>query len=416
MPRLLCAFALTLSLSPTLRADWPEFRGPTGQGHADAKNPPTEWGPTKNVAWNVTVPGKGWASPVVAGGKVFLTTAVPQGDGPTADQSLRALAFDAATGKTVWDVEVFKQDGKTAPKIHAKNSHASPTPAVDGDRVYVHFGHQGIACRNADTGANVWANRDLTYTPVHGNGGSPVVSKDKVFVCIDGPGKRELAAFDKFTGKVLWEAPRTQPAKKAFSFCTPLVVNIAGKEMVVAPGSDVVNGFDPDTGKELWALPYSGYSVVPRPVFAHGLLFLSTSYDTASLLVVKVEPAAGGKFAAKIVWQTNKDAPHNPAPLVVGDELFTVSDAGIATCYDAKTGKIHWKERQIGQYTSAPVYAAGRVYLQNEAGIGVVLKASKEYEPIAANRLGERSLASYGVDGNAFLIRTETQLYRISGK
>ena len=253
------ALLLTLSLGPAVRADWPQFRGPTGQGLAASANPPTEWGPDANVAWKADVPGAGWSSPVVAGGRVFLTTAVPNGE----DQSLRALCLDASTGKTVWDREVFRQDAATAPKIHKKNSHASPTPAADGDRVYVHFGHMGTACLTAADGATVWANRELTYKPVHGNGGSPVVFGDKVYVLIDGPGRRELAAFDKLTGKVLWEAARTQPAKRAFSFCTPLVTEVAGTTTVIAPGSDVVNGFDPETGKELWAVTYDGYSVVP---------------------------------------------------------------------------------------------------------------------------------------------------------
>ena len=167
MTRLLFAW-LVLALSATAtRADWPQFRGPTAQGHADGKLP-TEWAMDKNVAWKVPVPGKGWSSPVVGGGRIYLTTAVPASEGNEANQSLRTLALDAKSGKAVWNVEVFLQDGKTAPKIHSKNSHASSTPFVDGDRIYVHFGHQGIACLKAADGATVWKNQDVKYKPYSG--------------------------------------------------------------------------------------------------------------------------------------------------------------------------------------------------------------------------------------------------------
>jgi outer membrane protein assembly factor BamB len=409
MPRLV-ALLLTLTLTPPTFADWPQFRGPTGQGLSDAKSPPTEWGPDTNVAWKVEVPGKGWSSPVVAAGRVYLTTAVPEGAG----QSLRAVCMDAKTGGTVWDKEVFKQEG-ASPKPHSKNSHASPTPVVDGDRLYVHFGHQGTACLNVKDGSQVWANRTLKYQPVHGNGGSPVVLGGMVYFAIDGTDRRSVMALDKVTGKVAWEAQRKQPpqpAGKPFSFCTPLVIEVGGKPMVVAPGSGVVNAVDPGTGRELWASTYEGYSVVPRPVFGHGMVYLSTGYDSPTLVAIKVEPTGAG-FTAKVAWRLAKGAPHNPSPLLVGDELYLVSDGGLASCLDAKAGKVHWQERVPGAYSASPVYAGGFVYLHNEVGTTTVLKAGTAFETVATNKLGERSLASFAVDGEALLIRTEGRLYRV---
>lgn len=412
MTRRFVAVVLALVLTFPAPADWPQFRGPTGQGLSDATDPPTEWGPGKNVAWKVEVPGKGWSSPVVGGGRVYLTTAMPQGEGNTADQSLRALCLDAKTGRTLWDKEVFKQDGKTAPAIHSKNSHASPTPVVEGDRLFVHFGHQGTACLNAKDGTVLWKNRELTYQPVHGNGGSPVADGKHVFVCVDGPDRRSVVALDKGTGKVAWEFKRPQPAARPFSFSTPLVVEQHGRRVVVAPGSGVVNGVDAETGKELWSFKYDGYSVVPRPVAGHGLVYLSTGYDRASLLAIKVRP----DFRAEVAWKASQDAPNNPSPLLVGGELYMVSDNGIATCLDARTGKPHWRERVPGQYSASPVAAGGYVYLQSEDGVGTVLKAGTEFEVVATNKLGERTQASYAVDGDALLIRTETHLYRIESK
>jgi len=414
MNRSLAAGLVVLICVSATRADWPQFRGPTAQGHAEGKLP-TEWAADKNVVWKVPVAGKGWSSPVVVGGRIYLTTAVPSSDAKDADQSLRATAIDAKSGSSLWDVEVFKQDGKTAPKIHGKNSHASATPFVDGDRIYVHFGHQGIACLKTADGSAIWTNRDLKYVPVHGNGGSPLVYEDKVIVCMDGPDRREVVAFDKMTGKIAWQFKRTQPAKRAFSFGTPLAITVNGTPMIVAAGSDVVNGLDPKTGKELWAVTYDGYSVVPRPVFGHGLLFLSTGYDTANLLAIKIE-AAGAGFKGEIAWRTAKHAPHNPSPLIVGDELYTVSDKGMATCYDAKTGKIHWQESVTETFSSSPIFAGGFIYLQTETGTGIVLKASKEFEIVSKNKLEGKSLASYAVDGDALLIRLEKELFRIAAK
>ncbi|OWK36006.1 putative serine/threonine protein kinase afsK [Fimbriiglobus ruber] len=405
----------TFALAPAARADWPEFRGPTAQGHASGTGLPTEWAEDKNVAWKVPIPGKGWSSPVVVAGKIFLTTAVPQGPEKNADQSLRTLCLDSKTGAVVWDKEVFSQDGKTAPGIHAKNSHASPTPFIDGDHVYVHFGHQGTACLIAKTGEVVWTNRELKYAPVHGNGGSPVVWNGKLYFCIDGPGRRELVALDKVTGKVVWVAKRSQPAKKAFSFGTPLVVTFDKTTMIVAPGSDVVNGFDAETGAEIWAITYDGYSLVPRPVFGHGMLFMSTGFDTAWLLAIKLVPD-GGKVTATVAWRTKQDAPHDPSPLLVSDELYTVSDSGIVTCFDAKSGKVHFRERVPGAYTSAPVFANGHIYLQNETGTASVIKAGKTFELVATNKLDGRVQASYAADGNAWLIRTDKFLYKIAAK
>src|SRR5262245_54875914 len=176
MHRFAFASFLTLSLALTLSAqgaDWFQFRGPDGQGHSDAKLA-TEWGPKKNVTWRKEIPGVGWSSPVVVAGKIYLTTAVPQGDSDKPSYSLRVLCLNA-NGGVVWDKEVLAQDGKTEPGIDKKNSHASPTPVFEDGNLYVHFGHMGTACLKAADGSKVWATQELAYKPVHGNGGSPVI-------------------------------------------------------------------------------------------------------------------------------------------------------------------------------------------------------------------------------------------------
>jgi outer membrane protein assembly factor BamB len=411
-PALALYFALALGL-PVAAAEWVQFRGATGDGHADAAKLPTEWDKTKNVAWRSELPGNGWSSPVAAGGKVYLTTAVP-GEGK-GDYSLRALCLDAKTGKTLWDAEVFKEDGKTAPKIHSKNSHASPTPVLDGEFLYVHFGHMGSACLKAADGSKVWAQDTLKYTPVHGNGGSQVLAAGNLIHCIDGIEKQMVVALDAKTGKVAWQTLRDAKPKKPFSFATPLVISVNGKEQVVAQGSDVVMALDPATGKEVWRAKYNGYSVVPKPLFANGMVYLSTGYDSPVLYAIKAD-GTGDVTDTHVAWTIKKGVPRNASPLLVGDAIYMAADDGTVTCIDAKTGAERWNERVGKAYSSSPVFANGHVYLLAEDGTATVFKPGASYDPVATNKIGERALASYGVDGDALLLRTEKALYRIEKK
>jgi outer membrane protein assembly factor BamB len=396
-----------------IAADWSQFRGPNGDGHADNAKLPTEWDKTKNVTWRKEIAGLGWSSPVVAGGRIYLTTAVP-GDGQ-GDYSLRALCLEAKTGEVVWDKEVFKQDGKKAPAIHKKNSHASPTPLVDGEQVFVHFGHMGTACLNTKDGSRVWATQELKYNPVHGNGGSPVLAADRLIFCIDGTDKQQVVGLDRKTGKVSWQVPRNTRAFKPFSFCTPLAISVNGQEQVVAPGSEVVMSIDPKTGKEIWRVTYEGYSVVPKPVFGNGLVYLSTGYDSPELYAIKPD-GKGDVTNTHVAWTVKKGVPRNASPLLVDDALYMAADDGQLTCLDAKAGKERWNERVGRAFSASPLYASGLIYLLDEDGVATVVKPGASFEMVAKNRMGERALASYAVDGDALLLRTEKALYRIEKK
>jgi outer membrane protein assembly factor BamB len=391
--------------------DWPEFRGPTGQGHAPTTGLPVEWSPEKNVLWRVAVPGTGWSSPTVSRGQVFLTTGVAQaGETP----SLRILCFDAADGTLRWNTEVFSAADTTAQPIHKKNSPASPTPLVEGDRIYVHFGHHGTACLDRD-GKILWRNRDLGYDPVHGNGSSPILAGDRLIFTADGAREPAVIALDKHTGKLAWKTARQVEVKQPFSFCTPLFITVDGRPQVIAPGSGAVSALDPRDGRELWRVRYGrGYSVIPRPIFAHGLVFIATGFGKPDLLAIRPD-GAGDVTESHIVWRTSKNAPLTPSLLAVGEELYAVSDPGIATCFDARTGRVHWEERLEGNYSASPLAADGRLYFQNEAGTGTVLQAGRSFVKLATNKLAERSLASYAVTGSSLLIRTEQHLYRIAG-
>lgn len=418
MMRTYLVASLLILCSVTLEArgeDWPQFRGPTGQGLSTATQVPIHWSATENVAWKTAIPGKGWSSPILNAGKLYLTTAVPGEGNPDSPLSLRALCIDAKSGTIDWNVEVFQQAGAKLVKIHSKNSYASPTPITDGKRLFVHFGTNGTACLDL-SGKIVWTNQELQYAQVHGNGGSPILVEGALVVSCDGGDVQFVVALDQETGKIRWKTDRHSMATRKFCFSTPLVIDVAGKQQIVSPGPSAVIAYDPRDGRELWKVRYEGgYSVVPRPAYGQGLLFLSTGYDAPVLLAIRPEGAEGDVTDTHIVWQLKKQAPHNPSPLVVGNEVYVVSDGGVATCLEAKTGTQNWQQRVGGTYSASPVFVDGKVFLQNEDGEGVVIKAGTEFQELARNPLGERSLASYAIGDGALFIRTAEHLFRVQG-
>jgi outer membrane protein assembly factor BamB len=256
----------------------------------------------------------------------------------------------------------------------------------------------------------------VKYSPVHGNGGSPVLVGDSLVFSCDGADNPFVVALDRNTGKVRWKTERKVDVFKKFSFATPLVIEVKGKKQVVLPGSDVVCGYDPADGKEIWRVRYKGYSVIPRPVYGHGLVFVCTGYDPPSSLLAIRPDGTGDVTETHVAWKLSKSVPQTPSPLLDGDELYIISDNGFATCLDAKTGKVHWSERLNDTFSASPVLADGRIYFQSEKGRTYVLQAGKTYKLLGRSDLGERTLASYGIADGALFLRTESSLYRIEEK
>lgn len=408
---LLVVLVLVLPNLEARGADWPEFRGPTGQGLVPEGRLPTEWSLTRNVAWKQAIPGSGWSSPIVVKGHVYLTTSVPVGDGAKKDQSLDALCLDAATGKIVWQQQVFSQEGASAPGIHSKNSHASPTPIVHGDRLYVHFGHQGTACLDLE-GKVLWRNSSIKYQPVHGNGGTPILVDDALIFSCDGGDQRFVVALDRKNGEVLWKVDRPGSPVKKFSFSTPLLITVNGVRQVISPASDVVSAYDPKTGREIWRVRYDGYSVIARPVYGQGVVFLSTGFDNPELLAIRPD-GTGDVTETHVAWRMNKNAPQTASPLLVGTELYIVADKGMASCLDAATGRVHWQQRIGAGASASPIAADGKIYFEDEEGTCTVVKAGTKFEQIAKNSLDERTLASFAAADGALFVRTAKYLYRI---
>ena len=403
---LLAPFAFTAFAA---EMEWPEFRGPTGQGIAHATGLPLQWSATQNVAWKTAVPGRGWSSPVLSKGRLYLTTAVEDADATT----LRALCIDAKDGHVIWNSEVFKPEAGAVQAVHRKNSLASPTPIVTGDRLFVHFGHMGTAALDLN-GKVVWRQTSLSYQPVHGTGGSPILVDGSLVFSCEGASDPFVVALDAATGEVRWKTPRNTSARKPFSFSTPLAVKVDGNTQVISPGSGFVGAYDPRDGRELWRVNYGeGYSVVPRPVFAHDLLFVSSSFDKPVLKAIRPTGAKGDATSTHVAWEWNKGVPHTASMCVVGDELYFVSDAGIASCADARTGKIHWSERLGGNFSASPIASEGMLYFFNESGTAYVVRASKNYELMETNTLGEPTLASPAATDGALFVRSENHLWRI---
>jgi outer membrane protein assembly factor BamB len=397
-----------LAGSAPASAQWPQFRGPTGQGLASETGLPLEWSESRNVLWKAPVPGRGWSSPSISGERVWLTTAIAGSEGRRRGVSLRALAFDVASGREVVNTEVFLVDRPE--ELNAKNSHASPTPIVDGDRVYVHFGAQGTAALTT-TGEIVWKTR-LNYQSQHGNGGSPALHGDLLIINCDGNGgDAYVAALDVKTGKTRWKTNRRQPADQAYT--TPLVINAAGRDQVVSIGAYRAAAYDPANGREIWRVAYDdGFSNVPRPVFGQGLVFIATGFQQPTLIAVRPD-GTGDVTRSHVAWTLRRGAPYTPSPILAGEQLFIVNDAGIATCVEAKTGTIHWQQRLGGNYSASPVLADGRLYFLSEEGVTTVIEPATTFKRLATSQLDGATLASMAVAERSFFIRTQSHLYRI---
>jgi len=398
---------LILSTS-NIKADWPEFRGSSHVGHAPDAKVPLEWSDRENIRWKVEVPGKAWSTPAVAGNRVYVTTAAEK----RSDLSLQARCYDLASGNLIWEREVSEVEDR---KIHQKNSHSSPSPIYENGRLYVHFGHNGTACVRASDGKILWKQTELPYKPVHGNGGSPLLFEDRLIFSCDGAEDPFVVALDKNNGRVLWKTPRNVEVSRTFSFSTPLAIEVNGNSQIIAPGSGAVIAYDPREGDEIWRFRYGeGYSVVPRPVYKDGIIYVCSGFNQANLFAVKAG-GHGDVTDTHLVWSEQKTIPKESSPILVGDLLFLNDDKGILTCFDAATGEVHYRERLDGKggYSASPVYAGGHLYFHNGDGTTTVVKPGKDFEKVSENKLKEFGLSSFAVVDDGFIVRTEEHLWRI---
>ena len=402
-----CAPAASSSSAET---NWPQFRGPQGDGQSPAKGLPLTWSETENIRWKTPIHGKGWSSPVIWDGQIWLTTATEDG------KQRFAVCVDAASGRKVHDVVVI--DDPDPQFCHPMNSYATPTPVVEAGRVYLHFGSAGTACLDTHSAKTLWLRQDLPCNHHRGAASSPIVFENLLIVPYDGYDQQYVVAFDKQTGKTVWKRDRSITSyksddgdiKKAYGTCT--VIDVDGRPQLIAPGAEATMAYDPRTGKELWRVRHGGMNASARPLFGHGRLIINTGAGGLKLLAVN--PAGQGDITdTNIAWKYGKVVPTRSSQLLIGDLLFMVNDAGIASCLDAHDARQQWQERFGGDYSASPLYVDGRIYFFSQDGRTPVVEPSATYKLLAENELGDGYMASPAVVGKAFVLRSRTHLYRV---
>jgi outer membrane protein assembly factor BamB len=421
-------------------AVWPEFRGPGGNGIVAEGPAPMKWSETENVTWKTPLPGKGWSSPVVVDGQVWMTTAMEVEateeetlkmlkDSGVEERkfkelqtkkavTLKALCVDLATGRLVREIELASIASPSP--IHHFNSYASPTAVIDGARVICHFGAFGTFCLNRADGSLVWK-RVIKIEHGVGPGSSPMIHGDKVILICDGTDAQFVAALNKDTGEEVWRTPRppmdaeTGDRKKSYS--TPIAITDSrGRSQLICMSSQWLVSLAPDTGKEIWRVRHgTGFSVVPRPVYGNGIVYVCTGYGKPQLWAVKVD-GEGDVTETHVVWKEIKRIPAKPSPLLAGGDLYVTDDAGIVSCFDAADGTLRWQERVGGNFTASPILAGGKLYFASESGKVTLLEPSAAFQVAAENEIDGKLMASPVVVDGVLLLRSEEALYRIESK
>ena len=400
---------------------WPQFRGPDGNGHSDAHDLPLNWSETKNIVWKTPIHDRGWSSPVIYGSQVWLTTATPDG------RKLYAVCLDRNTGRIIQDLKLF--DVAEPQYAHPFNTYASPTPVIEAERVYVTFGSAGTACIDTRSFRVLWERRDIECNHFRGAGSSPVLFQDLLIMNFDGSDQQFVTALDKRTGKTVWRTKRSidfqdleangKPAADGDfrkGFATPQVTMINGRWELISLGSKAAYSYNPFNGKELWRVEErSQHSASTRPVIGQGMIFYPTGFSTGQLFAVRT----GGNGIitdTHVAWKLKRGVSTKPSILLVDDLIYMISDTGIASCVEAKSGEVIWQKRIGGEYSASPVYADGRVWLFSEEGKTSVVRPGRTFELLAENQLDDGFLASPAIANNAFYLRTRTHLYRIEKK
>ncbi len=409
-------FSNILGVGASESGNWPDWRGPSGQGHSEATGLPLHWSETKNIVWKTPIHDLGYSTPVVWGDQIWLTTATKDGT------ILYAVGVDLGSGRIIHDVEVFRPEEPQ--RIHRNNSYATPSPVVEEGFVYVHYGTHGTACLDSGTGEVVWRRTDLNCDHLQGPVSSPILYENLLIVPLEGIDVQFTVALDKRTGRTVWryERPRElyegiEPLYLLKSYHTPVIVEVDGEPQLINNGAMLVTGHEPRTGKELWRVRYRDDNPVSRVVSGHGLLFINSggSPGAAHLLAVR-QGGQGDVTDTHVVWTMTEDTPSESSPVLVGDLLYTLSDRGMLTCTEARTGETVWSERLAGQYGASLLYGDERIYISSKQGKTTVIRPGRTFEVLAVNELDGFLGASPAVAGTSLLLRTKTHLYRVESQ
>jgi len=437
--RVMRVFSLALAVAAfAADAPWPQFRGPGSNGVAEERGLPERWSETENVVWKTAVPGAGWSSPVVAGGRIFLTSVIASGEQeapkkglyfggnrgkPSDEHRWMVYAYDFETGKLGWERQVHRAVPEAA--RHLKNTYASETPVTDGERIYTYFGGAGLFCFDLN-GKPLWEKRWPVRETRYGWGtsASPVLHEGRVYVVNDNDVESYLVALDKRTGREIWRVAREEKS----NWSTPFAWTHGGKTGLVTTGTGRVRSYDLD-GKVLWEFGGMSSIVIPTPFARHGLLYIASGYVGDPMRpAFAVKPGARGDISLKagetsnafIAWHIPQGGPYNPSPLVYGDIYYTLYDRGLFTAHDAKTGaEVYGKQRideAVTAFTASPWAYGGKVFAASEDGDTYVIQAGREFRVIGKNSLGEMIMATPAMAGRSLIVRTAGHLYRIQSK
>ena len=404
-----CAVVLTFSDGALAAVNWPQFRGPAGDGQSAETGLPLQWSETEHIAWKTAIHGKGCSSPVIWNRQIWMTTATEDG------KQLSAICVDRETGAVMQDIVVFEI---AKPQFcHPLNSYATPTPVVEEGRLWVHYGTHGTACLDTNSGKTLWTRQDFPCNHHRGPASSPVVVGNLLIVAYDGFDVQYVVALDKKTGETVWRKDRNidygsddGDVKKAY--CTATLINVAGKPQLVYPSAGATIAYEPKSGEELWRVNHGGMNAAARPLFADGRLYINTAAGGFKLFAMRVG-GSGDVTSTHVDWKCSQGVPTRSSQLLINGLIFMVSDTGIASCLDAKTGRAVWQNRLEDDFSASPLYADGRIYYCNQTGTTFVVAAKPEFELLATNKLDAGFMASPAVYDKALYLRTKTHLYRV---
>lgn len=396
--------ALIAALSPLAWAEnWPAFRGPRADGTSAEKNIPVKWSSTENVLWKTPLPGKGHASPIVWQDRIFVVTAIKE------NSERVLLALDRTDGKILYQKVVLVSPFE---KLHTLNSQASSTPATDGERIYISFLDRDkmfVAAYDFQ-GNMLWEARPGPFESRHGYCSSPILWEDKVILNGDHDGPAYIVALDKKTGKTIWKTPRPNNTR---SYCAPIIRRIDERNQLILSGSLCVASYDPDTGKQHWIIDGPTEQYVASLVYNGELLFMTCGFPDHYIQLI--DPTGTGNVTkTHVVFQTDQDCSYVPSPIAEGKYFLVVSDTGVATCRDGKTGKAYWRQRLDGRHSASLVSADGLVYFTSDKGQTTVVRPGPEFNLVATNNLNEKTDASPAISNAQIFIRTWNTLYCIA--
>ena len=399
--------SITLAVVATADSNWPEYRGPSGDGHAESANPPVAIDQS-TVRWQTAIHGKGWSSPVVWGNQIWLTTATDDG------KQMSVLCVDRSNGKIIHDIVLLENEEPAF--CHPMNSYATPTPVIEEGRVYIHFGSYLTACLDTATAKVLWQRRDLKCDHWRGPASSPILYDEKLFIAYDGFDLQYVVALDKNTGRTIWKRDRnidygTDNGDLMKAYCTGQVIDVGGQKQLVYPSAVATIAYDPSDGKPLWTAYHDGMNASARPLYGEGLVFITNGMGS----MVAVRPdGTGDVTGTHIAWSDRKGVAKKSSQLLVDGLFYMNSDDGVVSCREPKTGEIIWQKRAGGQYAASPIYAGGRIYLFSMEGDILTIEPGREFKLLAETKLGDGFMASPAVVGDELILRSKSQLYCIA--